>query len=86
MVAQEYKDIVKKQYEQLFMPKYYQYSCEVYENYIDIWLIDTKLNYVPSIYIPFTFERFPLKITMWHEDSLMNTQKKIWVTYNGNKN
>lgn len=79
-VAQEYKEILIAKYTDNFMPPHYQYSCVVYQKYIDVWLADIKLAYSPSIYIPFMFERFPLKITMWYEDDYFNTCKKIWQT------
>ncbi len=80
MVAQEYKNIVKSKYISLFMPHNYMYSCEVYNNYVDVWLADIKLDYLPSVYIPFIFEKFPLQITMWYEDDEFNSQKKVWKT------
>lgn len=80
MVAQEYKNIIKQEYQLLFMPLNYQYSCEVYNNCIDIWCIDIKLNYLPSIYIPFIFKKFPIKTTMWYENDWGKTIKKIWKT------
>ena len=80
MVAQEYKNIIKKKYQDKFIPLNYQYFCDVYNDIIDIWVIDIKLNYLQSIYIPFKFEEFNLQITMWYEDDLGITKKKIWKT------
>ena len=78
MVAQEYKNIVKSKYINLFMPYNYRYFfCEIYDDYIYVQL---KLDYLPSIYIPFTFEEFPFQITMWYEDDDFNPQKKVWKT------
>lgn len=76
MVAQEYKNIIKKKYQDKFIPLNYQYSCDVYNNIIDIWVVDIKLNYLQSIYIPFRFEGFNLQITMWYEDDYQITRKK----------